>query len=489
MSPVFTGNWFGANSADTQNRISERLFTTPGVTNFVVPDGVYSVSAVCVGGGGGGDGGRNTNGGGGGALSYVNNIVVTPGETLSVTVGIGGSGSSATKATDGDGGASRLARGATILCSAGGGGKGSGTRAGGTVGVGTGGDGGTGGTNSAGGTSGGGGGAGGYSGKGGNGGSNGNQDGSIGASGSGAAGGGGSGDTYGGSGGGGVGLSGKGSIGFGGFVDSLGIGGWGGSDGTDGSTGSTFTAGGSSYYGGNGGLYGGGGGGSGDTSGIGGTGGNGAVKIVWGLDRTYPSSVIIDLGPYPPSIRSTSQSTTANTITLGTVQSGDTIVLFAQKGGADISATAPSGFTQRARTVGNDPRIAVYTKVATGTETTITGDWSVAASMVVDGSYYGIGTNQSGSLATSTSTAPGDNLTQRSLVAFWTVCTNNETVITPPVDWTQREYVNGSSREGYLYTKEYLGTYQPATGNTGDVTAVWSGTVGPTNSILVTLVP
>ena len=55
----------------------------PGVTTWVVPEGVTSISAVAVG-----PGGQNTaSGGGGGALSYVNDLAVTPGETLTIQVG------------------------------------------------------------------------------------------------------------------------------------------------------------------------------------------------------------------------------------------------------------------------------------------------------------------------------------------------------------------------------------------------------------------
>ena len=58
---------------------------------FVVPDGVTSVSVVCIGGGGGG--GRDTggyNGSGGGGLAWKNNISVTPGQKCSFQAGGGG---------------------------------------------------------------------------------------------------------------------------------------------------------------------------------------------------------------------------------------------------------------------------------------------------------------------------------------------------------------------------------------------------------------
>jgi hypothetical protein len=73
----------------------QQEFVGPGTYNFIVPANVESIAAVAVGGGGGGaenvnDGG----GGGGGALAYANNIPVTPGEVLTVTVGQGGAAGS-----------------------------------------------------------------------------------------------------------------------------------------------------------------------------------------------------------------------------------------------------------------------------------------------------------------------------------------------------------------------------------------------------------
>jgi hypothetical protein len=63
---------------------------------WTVPGGVTSVSVVCVGGGGGGRGFNAFSlyaggGGGGGALTYTNNIPVTPGQVFRIDVGKGGS--------------------------------------------------------------------------------------------------------------------------------------------------------------------------------------------------------------------------------------------------------------------------------------------------------------------------------------------------------------------------------------------------------------
>ena len=58
--------------------------------NWYVPEGVTSISAVCVGGGGSGMAEHDGGGGGGGALAYKNNIAVTPGQKIVVQVGNGG---------------------------------------------------------------------------------------------------------------------------------------------------------------------------------------------------------------------------------------------------------------------------------------------------------------------------------------------------------------------------------------------------------------
>ena len=244
----------------------EVIFTSPGTHDWTVPAGVFSVSAVAIGGGGGGGA---QGGGGGGGLRYVNAIAVTPGSTLTVTVGAAGQSSDVTR-----GGSSSFGSFVTAY----GGDAGAlpglpGGDGGGGAGGDGGGDGGDGGP--------GGGGAGGYSGDGGGGFGG---DGQGGAGGGGAQGGG-MGDpvrTQGG--GGGVGLTGEAANGIGG--QTVAAGGTGGSAGNDGTAGS-------SSRGGSGGDYGGGGGGgmsdlSQDLYLPGGTGGRGAVRIIWGPGRMYP---------------------------------------------------------------------------------------------------------------------------------------------------------------------------------------------------------
>ena len=149
----------------------EAVFTTPGVYEWTVPAGVTSVSAVAVGGGGSG-GVRNNGyaaGGTGGSLGWKNAIPVTPGETVTITVGAGG-----TKVDQALGTANGVTGGAssfgTVLAAPGGSGGGTGGTPVSGVAPAVGADGGgTGGLpqNSVGAGSSGGGGAAGYSGNGG----------------------------------------------------------------------------------------------------------------------------------------------------------------------------------------------------------------------------------------------------------------------------------------------------------------------------------
>jgi hypothetical protein len=273
--------------------VGQTAYTTAGTFTFTVPPTITSISAVCVGGGGGGAGGETgrdegVTGGAGGALCY-GTIPVTPGESLTITVGSGGNGGSS--GNDGTaGGLSRIARGATNLITANGGSGGqersTGTVSGGTRSVDAsvtnsgGGNGGNSGGNSTD-TGSGGGGAGGYSGNGGNGGTTGN-----GSAGSGGGGGGGGATSSGqGYGGGGVGILGAGSNGTAGVLNSSG-GGRGSYISGSFPTSGTRPAGGA--YGGGGGAC------DDDTNGAGGAGGVGAVRIIWGAGRSYPSTSVTD---------------------------------------------------------------------------------------------------------------------------------------------------------------------------------------------------
>ena len=260
-------------------------YTTSGFYTWTCPVGVTSVSVVCVGGGGGG---YDDIGGGGGGLGYKNNIPVTAG--VGYTVGVGSFGNNSAY-PDSQGGDSFFISTSIVR---GGGGRGGGDferygvqlpgdGLGGTYtgdGGGNGGNGGTGGAS-------GGGGAGGYSGTGGAGGgpaANGN----VGAGGGGGGGAGGEGsypNNYLGSSGGGVGLFGAGANGAAGSYSAGGnstgaTGGSGGGTGAAGDSGCPLAQKGGDY---------GGGGGSGNRGNCADEGAVGAVRIVWGGGREFPS--------------------------------------------------------------------------------------------------------------------------------------------------------------------------------------------------------
>ncbi len=260
--------------------VSEVIFDAVGIHQWTPPVGVTRVSVVAVGGGGGGawwaSGG---NGGGGGGLGYKNDIQVVEGVDITIQVGAGGS-----VGKNGSGGTSSFFDSESVVAGLGGQGgvySYNAARVGGSF-VGDGG--GQGGGSPAQTTEGsfGGGGAGGYSGKGGNGG-NVRGSGTAGAGGAGGGGGGGesgSSSTWTGGGGGGVGLFGEG---LSGGTASKNGGGRAGSDGAHGTGNST----------GRGGLYGGAGAGADSSLATVSTsckGSSGAVRIIWGDNRHFPST-------------------------------------------------------------------------------------------------------------------------------------------------------------------------------------------------------
>ena len=254
------------------------LFTTVGTHTWTAPAGVTSVSAVVIGGGANGSDGGGILGGGGGALAWKNNITVVPGNTYNVVVGAGSVHDS--DDTVSAGGYSLFKDQTTVYAT---GGQSFNSTTAQPVGdrYYTGDGGGLGGVPAQGGS-----GAGGYSGNGGTGGDY-NANGSSGSGGGG--GGGGGRDQYRfyiAGGGGGVGVYGEGTSGSGGATGYPGVGGSGGSDGGAGYQVS------SAGYGGDGGLYGGGGAAGQNTSSyaMGGSGANGAVRIIWGVGRAFPST-------------------------------------------------------------------------------------------------------------------------------------------------------------------------------------------------------
>jgi hypothetical protein len=285
------------------------LYQTAGTYTWVAPTGVTSVNVVAIGGGGSGAVGNGGNAGGGGGLGWKNNISVTPGQSYTVVVGSGAPSRSYAEngnqyAAGTAGGQSYFISSGTVSGSGGSAGQlsSSNTRApGGSYTGDGGGSGGSGGNDFSGNQAGpGGGGAGGYSGSGGQGGDSGGNigggqpgsSGSGGGAGGGGAGGGGTG--YGGGGGGGTGVYGQGSAGSGGSSPGQNVSA-GGSGGSGGSGGGNGTSAGSNQYdiAGTGGIYGGGGGGTNDGEQVqsrSGGGGRGAVRIIWGGSRSFPST-------------------------------------------------------------------------------------------------------------------------------------------------------------------------------------------------------
>ena len=266
----------------------QTAYTSPGTYSWVCPADVYYVNVVAVGGGGGGiETTSGGGGGGGGGLGWINNYAVTPGNSYTVVVGAGGDGGSNPAFPGGD---SYFVSTATVC---GFGGQGASAfftgGSGGTCFPSTqGGNGGKGGDSTTSNYSGGGGGAGGYSGNGGAGGigtitsaaaANGQA-----GSGGGAGGGGGGDSSFTGGGGGGVGLLGEGTSGSGGAGSVTTYGG-GGGGGSGGASGGTALAG----------SYGGGGAGSDNSSFGDPDGAGGAVRIIWGPNRAFPSTNTGDL--------------------------------------------------------------------------------------------------------------------------------------------------------------------------------------------------
>jgi len=86
--PVFSANWNAVGQfqavgnktwpSEVQGQVA---FTSSGTYTWFPPQGVQSVSVVCVGGGGGGTNGCIgwSKGGGGGELRYQTSVAVTPG--------------------------------------------------------------------------------------------------------------------------------------------------------------------------------------------------------------------------------------------------------------------------------------------------------------------------------------------------------------------------------------------------------------------------
>jgi len=239
-------------------------FTTAGTYSWTAPTYVTKVCVVCVGGGQGGSPNdfSGSTGGRGAGLGWKNNITVVPGQSYTVVVGAGGAAGQNQNANPGSGGDSYFISLATVA-----------GRSGGNGGTYIGDGGGNGGSASGPGSIGGaGGGAGGYTGNGGNGGNGGS--GTAGSGGGGGGGGGRSSSNQSAGSGGGVGIFGQGANGTAGTLNSTGGAGSGGSGENYGGGGGTFT---------------------GISSASGFFGGGGAVRIIWGAGRAFPSTLTANI--------------------------------------------------------------------------------------------------------------------------------------------------------------------------------------------------
>ena len=419
--------------------LSTQVFTASGT--FTVPSGVTKISAVCIGGGGSGSapggGGFAGRGGGGGGLRWSSNISVTPGESLTITVGAGGAGVSGLFNV---GGASNIKRSATTLLEATGGGYadgGAGTTISGNIG---GGNGGAGGSAASGSSGGGGGGTGGYNGAGGVGvnGISGGGTWSAGTNGPATNSGGGAGGLAGtsasiaGTSGGGVGIWGLGAD-----ADANGLPG---SAGRDVLNFSTFGAGGGGIE-----LF----------NGTGRSGQNGAIRIIWATDGSnvaYPSTSVTKTPTLVGFVTGNTPIGENGTFSISSIslQANDIIFFIVAN---DQEDPDPNGFTLVSEEYVNT-NLTVYAKVSNGTETVITigskdgisADATYAAVVFRNLNFTSF-TNHfdltAGTAANATPAAPAVGSqalgVKNSLVLLATAIENQlvATAATPPAGWTK----------------------------------------------------
>lgn len=101
-------------------------WTSPNGT-YTIPAGVTSITVECRGGGGGGGGAKSSSGGdaagggGGGGAYSTTTVSVTPGQTITVSIGAGGTQGSNNGGTGGNGGTSSVTYNSSVVASASGG--------------------------------------------------------------------------------------------------------------------------------------------------------------------------------------------------------------------------------------------------------------------------------------------------------------------------------------------------------------------------------
>lgn len=354
-----------SNAATPNAAPGNQTFLASGT--FTVPAGVTSISAVAIGGGqSGSQAEAGADGGTGGSLRYSTSIAVTPGETLTITVGAGNSTTGATRI---NGGNSSISRGGTNLLLARGGGQT-------TTEVGTGFAGGAGSTASG---AGGAGGAAGYAGTGGVGGTA-----TLVGTSSGAA----SQSSnqaqpiythpvYGGQ-----------SVPAATSNPSAGVGPWGlgySATVTTGGVGRTAQGSGGFAHAANTALALFGSGGGANSWGTGGSAGaasvtasgDGVVRIIWGPGRSYPSTNVTFTPTLVGYVSGSNTGTNAISYPSGT-QTGDFLVFVQSDGAGGVTPTTPSGWTAPLAMRANSPASATFYKYCAG-ETSVTPATSIAA--------------------------------------------------------------------------------------------------------------
>ncbi|NTI80468.1 glycine-rich domain-containing protein [Rhizobium rhizogenes] len=111
-------NWV----AITNRATASTVYSTAGVFTFTVPGNVYNLYATCVGGGAGSagqgqrsDGSCKAGGGGGAGGTSSGWISVTPGQSITITVGVGGTGGAASANSPSSNGANGAAGGTSSV--------------------------------------------------------------------------------------------------------------------------------------------------------------------------------------------------------------------------------------------------------------------------------------------------------------------------------------------------------------------------------------
>ncbi|MEF8846594.1 MAG: DUF2341 domain-containing protein, partial [Bacteroidales bacterium] len=82
----------GSTNIDWEDNYGYKVVAYTGDGKFTVPEGVNEVDVLVVGGGGGGGASPHGGGGGAGGVVYESDYSVTPGQTVSISLGAGGNG-------------------------------------------------------------------------------------------------------------------------------------------------------------------------------------------------------------------------------------------------------------------------------------------------------------------------------------------------------------------------------------------------------------